>query len=121
MGTCDDVTGAMYPSPGSERRLARVSRYILRGAYRTLGQEESPSGSGRRHAWNSRPTGRYRNLGSSAQHSTDSGLITRAAPLHALVCARYGGRLPVLYRFTPSQYENAVLVKCDFLIQRKYI
>ena len=51
-------------SPGSERRLARVSR-TSRGALSHIGTRgESPSGSGRRHAWNSRPTGRYRNLGS---------------------------------------------------------
>ena len=55
------------PSPGSESAdyLTRISR-IPRGAIADWEKRSLlHSGSGRRHAWDSRPTGRYRNLGSS--------------------------------------------------------
>ena len=61
---CDNVTGCdvpFLPAPSADLLGSPVHPA---GRYRTLGREESPSGSGRRHAWNSRPTGRYRNLGS---------------------------------------------------------
>ena len=38
---------------------------VSRGALSQIGKRSLSSGSGRRHAWDSRPTGRYRNLGSS--------------------------------------------------------
>ena len=53
-----------YPfSRLSERRIARISR-TPRGAIADWEEGPLSSGSGRRHAWDSRPTGRYRNLGS---------------------------------------------------------
>ena len=61
---CDDATGCDVPFPPAPSADLLGSPVHPAGRYRTLGREESPSGSGRRHAWNSRPTGRYRNLGS---------------------------------------------------------
>ena len=48
-----------YPSRGSERQL--LDSPVSRGALSHIGKRSLSSGSRRRHAWNSRPTGRYRN------------------------------------------------------------
>ena len=70
---------------------------VSRGALSQIGKRSLSSGSGRRHAWDSRPTGRYRNLGSSfyiwgVQHGTISVLIVvidaSAWPGHT-VCVSY--------------------------------
>jgi hypothetical protein len=52
----------LLPAPSADLLGSPVSR----GALSQIGKRGAfSSGSGRRHAWDSRPTGRYRNLGSS--------------------------------------------------------
>ena len=99
---CDNVTGCdvpFLPAPSADLLGSPVHPA---GRYRTLGREESPSGSGRRHAWNSRPTGRYRNLGSLLHMSSSvedgCGLWnTQCNTVLFVYCTVYGSSEPAVW------------------------
>ena len=111
--TCDDVTGAMYPSPGSERRLARVSRTSCGALSHIRTRGVSLRGSRlRAPTCLELPThGALSQFGlvGTAQHRLRTHYKSRT---DALVCARYGGRLPVLVyalaRRTKTQWLNVI-------------